>query len=1190
MSDHRLDLNVGVHDEGVEAQVKRIGTAVHRTMEKIDRERANPQVDMDNAMFRKQAKYVQAEMDRLGAIRKDAQIELDVKGEAAAEAKLDILEQKAEHLERTYTMRVDVDRTAMSRVEGGLGKLGRMLGIARNQSTLFDGATSDWVKSITNAGVRLGPMTLRLSAIIPLLAVGAPLIMSLVGALGALTASVGSGLLGVLAGATAGLGAFSLGLTGIALIAVPLVKDIGKAHDAFAKLDKAVLTYGKNSDEAKKAMEKLDHVTGGLGKETAGAFRAMRNLNGEWKKATAGARPDFFRTVADGIKTARAELPLFARESVQSFHVASEGVQAWLKGIRGPEAQGIFHRLFNLFQTSLPNIMQGFGSFGTMLGRVADAARGMFQRFSEGFRDTLKGWADFAKPGPKINSVMATIEASASSLFKLLGASGHLIGAFFLAGAKSGNSLVSTITNLFNKWGDFLSTDAGRAKLHEFFMNAIKGAEKMVSVVGKMIGLFFQIAEATAPFANAILDVLNTVGKIAVVLGSIPGLIKTITLAWAASKVAGMAGLALGGGGAAAGAAGGAAAGAGARGALGGALAGILGKSGKLAGLAFKVSFVAAVAEALINAENLAQTSSEKQTQIWRKAGYDQAHIGRQGQAVRGGVGPAAPRGPAGPTSAPRIKPISGTMVQKLLVSADTSQVTKALFLVRQLQSLGKTRIAMRILSTAKGPEEAIATMQKVIKLTARGYKVTINAETGALEVKLTGAQAKAQRLARTFTARLNANDAASPKARKAMSNLLKTVRVFLAHLSAQDSASPAVQRLLGLLAGLHDRTIHLTTVTANVGSKNPPRAQRHAKGGKATSPGYVYGEEAPRHPEWIIATNPAYRSRNKALLAAAAKELGMEAFKGGGKFSRKHPAIGPHSKLQKLKDKIDYKETRYTQTERKLTSIQDLPLVDDDGQRIEGNIAKMGASIKTLVGLKKVLLGLYNELLALIDKLQKAFTKHLKGLRANEPSRTRGKGKKKEKNPLHDIWADRVEEYKSAKLGLEDDYRSYRTKPEDTKLDLMDLAKTSTGILGTKSDAEATIGGGAAGAGTGDTSNADAIAAQATEAARVANRALGLSEAALSVFRGPGDFGNFGIGAYQAAAGSLSAMQALGGGGGGNVSPAGFTGAAGGSPTINVYTLHPGDPQTLQAIAGAAVGGMGLQGAVSSPRADLGI
>ncbi len=66
-------------------------------------------------------------------------------------------------------------------------------------------------------------------------------------------------------------------------------------------------------------------------------------------------------------------------------------------------------------------------------------------------------------------------------------------------------------------------------------------------------------------------------------------------------------------------------------------------------------------------------------------------------------------------------------------------------------------------------------------------------------------------------------------------------------------------------------------------GRKFPAPRPQHFQGGKVTAPGYFAGEEAPRYPEFILATNPAYRKRNLGLWAAAGHELGVPGFSVGG-------------------------------------------------------------------------------------------------------------------------------------------------------------------------------------------------------------------------------------------------------------------------------------------------------------------
>lgn len=73
------------------------------------------------------------------------------------------------------------------------------------------------------------------------------------------------------------------------------------------------------------------------------------------------------------------------------------------------------------------------------------------------------------------------------------------------------------------------------------------------------------------------------------------------------------------------------------------------------------------------------------------------------------------------------------------------------------------------------------------------------------------------------------------------------------------------------------------------VGSK----VGHHARGGMVNTPGYFAGEEAPRHPEVIISTNPRDRMPNLGYWAAAGSMLGVPGFAKGGIASGAGPWAG---------------------------------------------------------------------------------------------------------------------------------------------------------------------------------------------------------------------------------------------------------------------------------------------------------
>ena len=69
-------------------------------------------------------------------------------------------------------------------------------------------------------------------------------------------------------------------------------------------------------------------------------------------------------------------------------------------------------------------------------------------------------------------------------------------------------------------------------------------------------------------------------------------------------------------------------------------------------------------------------------------------------------------------------------------------------------------------------------------------------------------------------------------------------------------------------------------TTTAGKGHES---GAGYATGGFINRPMYMVGEEAPQHPEWVIATNPAYRENNIGYWVQAGHDLGVPGFALGG-------------------------------------------------------------------------------------------------------------------------------------------------------------------------------------------------------------------------------------------------------------------------------------------------------------------
>lgn len=98
-----------------------------------------------------------------------------------------------------------------------------------------------------------------------------------------------------------------------------------------------------------------------------------------------------------------------------------------------------------------------------------------------------------------------------------------------------------------------------------------------------------------------------------------------------------------------------------------------------------------------------------------------------------------------------------------------------------------------------------------------------------------------------------------------------------------------AIIDVINILPGVEIRHVSLGARTSSTGggASEGSNVQALAQGGKVTQPLAIVGEEAPKHPEYVIPTNPAYRGRAIALTGSLMRELGLNVpgFSLGGVF-----------------------------------------------------------------------------------------------------------------------------------------------------------------------------------------------------------------------------------------------------------------------------------------------------------------
>jgi hypothetical protein len=400
-----------------------------------------------------------------------------------------------------------------------------------------------WLDRLGDTSIRIGPITTSIKGLGVGLGLLGPLIFELGGGLVSLVGTLGEGLAGA---ATVGAGALSglaLSAAGVGFIIGPMIGEFKEVSAASEALYKAEQKYGKGSDEAATATEKLNHQLHGVSAGAREAFASYGGIKDRWKELTAAARPAAFDAFGESLKTVQALLPSFASESVKTTQVASKAWSNWMKSLRSGEAQGILKSIMSDFRASIPGLAEGFGSLIAMFGRLSAAGAHFLPGLSNGFADWANNLEKAVGGGAELERDVGSLVDQMRDLGHLTQNTGSFLVHLFDASSDSGNDLVKSLDSVIQRWDKWTQTAEGKRGLNEFFEDSEETSKNFMSTLGHLTQLLFQFSRATAPVANGLLKIATFVGDFVQTANDLVGIKEIfqgigITLAglWVGSK------------------------------------------------------------------------------------------------------------------------------------------------------------------------------------------------------------------------------------------------------------------------------------------------------------------------------------------------------------------------------------------------------------------------------------------------------------------------------------------------------------------------------------------------------------------------------------------------------------------------------------------------------------------------------
>lgn len=388
--------------------------------------------------------------------------------------------------------------------------------------------------------VRLGPFTATIRQLFVAMSLFAPIILDVVGALGSLVGLAGSAALGLGALGVAVIGGLIPAFAGMFAVLKPVVGEFSAAMKASKAAHDAILKYGKGSDQAKAAQEKLNNTLSGLDERTRSNIKNAGSLSAKWKELTAPARQQAFATIAEGLGFASRNVGTFAARTNEGMTAVGTGLRSIIRNLDTASLDTIMRG----FNASLQPALAGLGNMLNYLLKVGAAAAHHLRPMAQVFERWSAGLLDTTRNAGRFQSKIDGVVESTKTLGRFLMAAGRFSKAFFGGGVDGGERLADTMSNALNRWTLFLNTAQGQQKLGQFFDEAVDGAQALYATLGPIVTSFVRWSASIAPFARAFFDgaaaVSQAVGELLRLTGlrtPLAALATTLGVLWGVSKI-----------------------------------------------------------------------------------------------------------------------------------------------------------------------------------------------------------------------------------------------------------------------------------------------------------------------------------------------------------------------------------------------------------------------------------------------------------------------------------------------------------------------------------------------------------------------------------------------------------------------------------------------------------------------------
>lgn len=309
-----------------------------------------------------------------------------------------------------------------------------------------------------------------------------------------------------------------------------------------------------------RAAEKLDYMTGQLTDTERDLLAALTDSKDVLERELGPATDAVLGGMADGIRNVTPLASSLSDEMEGLGNVVGREFAAGGETLAGDRWTRNFERLTNLAADLAPYMGDIAEDIAEIFVNVAIGAGPVAVDLMEDLADETERWARATRDTDRVTRFFRDMDRDTRSWVRLLREVGRLVVNVFGGGRDEGRDLVDQLTQIVDRWNDWLETTEGQREMRSFFRDSVSFARDLVAVLrptvrliagaareflawARAVGIADELGKALAAIAllkfTGLLAVIRGLGRLAGMRGALMGIFGAAGAAGAGGVVAG---------------------------------------------------------------------------------------------------------------------------------------------------------------------------------------------------------------------------------------------------------------------------------------------------------------------------------------------------------------------------------------------------------------------------------------------------------------------------------------------------------------------------------------------------------------------------------------------------------------------------------------------------------------------------